>query len=878
MADDETRIFLKGDPQGLINAFNAGAARAKKFESETKSVVAGIHSEFRNLYTMLAGYIGFDQLKTLAANALEAMDNISKLEQKTGIGAETLQVYSYAAKLADTDINSITKGLGIFAKNLFSAEEKGKDATSALQNLGISMKDSQGHTKGLDTLLEEVADKFANMKDGTEKTALTMQLFGKGGKDLIPILNEGSEGIRKYEKELKSYGLLLDEETIRKGEELNDNLKRIQIAGTGLSTNVMVKLTPSLNALAEAFLDTKTGGNQVKDVAEGIACVLKGVGVVALGVAAAFDITGTAIGNFIGWTRTAGIQTTNSLDDLGVSIEDLGIKATKLAAVKNPSLLDGMEGKLQKWSNMINGFWDGTDKSAAKRSKKRGGEIDVIQKGTADKIGDINKKIEEDTLKLTLSEIEQYRRQAEEWELQGANKEKVSEWLTSKISSYNQKIMDDAEKITLNEMDQAERQAEIWAKAGADKEAVAKWLDAKTTSIWEKGQDEYEKIMSEEAEFGMSIKEHEINKILAKEEERINRIEKLLHEEKIDEEQAATAISRIKTNALHATSEKEIEWDKKVADTKYELIKDIAGYETEAYGHRLKQIEAEKNKRIKDAGSTSEAIALAAKWEVNEQKKAYIAMGKAGDDWKAGILAGLTETTMAHTTWGNTAYAVTQAFTSNSSQQLQTNLFQVWKGNIKDINIDWQSMLDNIGGALTKKISDMAVEAAANKIIMYFKSSWTETGSNVLNVVSKVLGLGDLFSSSESGTGGVAASTYIFEGAEDFGGSFAYGGWVPGIAARPGNSYANDTIRAFLSPDEYVIDRETTDAIARQGQRGDTILAHINKAEAELLIRLGGAGTINPKTGLLEFYTAGRFERIQSDLGDWRYGRGPAVY
>lgn len=39
-----------------------------------------------------------------------------------------------------------------------------------------------------------------------------------------------------------------------------------------------------------------------------------------------------------------------------------------------------------------------------------------------------------------------------------------------------------------------------------------------------------------------------------------------------------------------------------------------------------------------------------------------------------------------------------------------------------------------------------------------------------------------------------------------------------------------------------------------KGRRGDTVLAHINPKEAALLRKRGGAGTINPDTGLLEFY------------------------
>ena len=41
--------------------------------------------------------------------------------------------------------------------------------------------------------------------------------------------------------------------------------------------------------------------------------------------------------------------------------------------------------------------------------------------------------------------------------------------------------------------------------------------------------------------------------------------------------------------------------------------------------------------------------------------------------------------------------------------------------------------------------------------------------------------------------------------------------------------------------------------LASQGRGGDTMLAHINPREAEMLRRMGGTGTVNPNTGLHEF-------------------------
>ena len=47
--------------------------------------------------------------------------------------------------------------------------------------------------------------------------------------------------------------------------------------------------------------------------------------------------------------------------------------------------------------------------------------------------------------------------------------------------------------------------------------------------------------------------------------------------------------------------------------------------------------------------------------------------------------------------------------------------------------------------------------------------------------------------------------------------------------------------------------REMAEALRRMGRRGDTMLAHITPEEADMLMEAGGAGTINPDTGLPEF-------------------------
>ena len=100
-------------------------------------------------------------------------------------------------------------------------------------------------------------------------------------------------------------------------------------------------------------------------------------------------------------------------------------------------------------------------------------------------------------------------------------------------------------------------------------------------------------------------------------------------------------------------------------------------------------------------------------------------------------------------------------------------------------------------------------------------------------------------------------------------GQFASGGYVSG----PGSA-TSDSIPARLSNGEYVIKASSVSrlgvdmldalndtgsirsALSTSGRNGDTLVAHINAAEARMLKDTGGSGTINPKTGLLEFFNA----------------------
>ena len=71
--------------------------------------------------------------------------------------------------------------------------------------------------------------------------------------------------------------------------------------------------------------------------------------------------------------------------------------------------------------------------------------------------------------------------------------------------------------------------------------------------------------------------------------------------------------------------------------------------------------------------------------------------------------------------------------------------------------------------------------------------------------------------------------------------------------------------------------RTISQELANMGRNGDTMLAHITPGEAALLRRRGGSGTINPATGLPEFFLKKAFKKIGKAVKSVAKGVGKVV-
>jgi len=181
-------------------------------------------------------------------------DELAKMSKKVGISVEALQQLEFAAGISGSNLQQLRVGLQRFARTASDSQRGLKTAKDALASVNVDVRDGQGGLRDLDDLLMEVADRFAEMPDGTKKTAIAMELFGRSGAELIPLLNEGSSGIGKLREEFVELGAQIDGPMAAQFEQLNDDELRVRTALKGIRNEVVIALLPTLKEMVKGLL------------------------------------------------------------------------------------------------------------------------------------------------------------------------------------------------------------------------------------------------------------------------------------------------------------------------------------------------------------------------------------------------------------------------------------------------------------------------------------------------------------------------------------------------------------------------------------------------------------------------------------------------
>jgi hypothetical protein len=264
---------------------------SKKLDKDIKKITNGLKA------IGIAAVAAATGLGVLTKSAINTNDELSKLSQKLGISTEDLSALAFAGEFSGVSLGNLDGALSALTRRFNNFDRTGGGAAKdAFTDLGIATRDTEGNLRDINDVFLEVAEKISKMEAGIEKTALVQDIFSKSQAKIIPLLNEGKDGLEAFRKQAEKLGLILDQRTAKASEQFNDQLDRLGKQVTGFGAKLAEKLLPTLIRTTkeiETFADSadfKDVLTAVQIAVEAIIVAFKGLIVVLKGASIVFDV------------------------------------------------------------------------------------------------------------------------------------------------------------------------------------------------------------------------------------------------------------------------------------------------------------------------------------------------------------------------------------------------------------------------------------------------------------------------------------------------------------------------------------------------------------------------------------------------------------
>lgn len=193
-------------------------------------------------------------------------DNIITLSMQTGQSTKQLQEFSYATELIDVSVDTLQGSLTKLTNNMQDTMNGTGNAKASFEALGVSVTNADGSMRSANDVFYETIDALGQVKNETERDAMSMDIFGRSAQDLNPLIIQGSKTLKAYADEAHNVGYVLDDEALSALGAVDDAYQRLQKTQEGVKNQLAVEFAPYLEEFyGDATQGVKDLGKAIKD-------------------------------------------------------------------------------------------------------------------------------------------------------------------------------------------------------------------------------------------------------------------------------------------------------------------------------------------------------------------------------------------------------------------------------------------------------------------------------------------------------------------------------------------------------------------------------------------------------------------------------------
>jgi len=247
-----------------------------KFEQKTakagKSVSNFAGGAVKSLAIAGAGFLAAKATFGNFIDEFQKLDQIGKLSDSLNVDPNFLRGLDLAATQTGLSFEEIVKAVEKANVKIGEARLGFGSGAKALKDLGLTAEEFGGLST--EEIFTKIINKISELPDAAQKAAAAQALLGKGGKDLIPLMNAGAGAIENFIKQAEELGGPISREDIARVEAANDAIDKMGRAWDGIVQQLAIELAPVVEDLASAFVIM---GKSVRGIGDAWVNVQKGV-------------------------------------------------------------------------------------------------------------------------------------------------------------------------------------------------------------------------------------------------------------------------------------------------------------------------------------------------------------------------------------------------------------------------------------------------------------------------------------------------------------------------------------------------------------------------------------------------------------------------
>ncbi len=259
MAKESTlTLTLKVDDQGtvVLDKFTKAIQKAGEDVSKMSSAMQVVS---------VAALINIGKEAVNAANKVyeftrsiaTAGNDIQRMSRVFNMSTDDLQKWSFAAKMADVDIEGFGQGFKFLTRSMSEALQGTGDAYKAFNLLGISLKDTTGKTKDQQTVMMEVIGALEKYADGVNRDAAMLAIFGRGWMSVKPLIDQGTKTIEENSRKAEQLGTILGKDLIKALSESEDRYKEWEMVWKASKISFWEPMVDVFTRLLSRILELK---------------------------------------------------------------------------------------------------------------------------------------------------------------------------------------------------------------------------------------------------------------------------------------------------------------------------------------------------------------------------------------------------------------------------------------------------------------------------------------------------------------------------------------------------------------------------------------------------------------------------------------------